>query len=414
MGERVDKVIAMMEKTGHAFYSVIGIFALLMIWGGYAWYTQFTQGMRITGLNNTVMWGFYIATFMFMIGVAHAGIIISTLIRSLNYEKLKPIARIAEIMTVSGLTMAVLSVVADLGRPDRILVLFLNLRVGSPLAWDLIILSLYFAFTLFYLVISTKHDVKLISDRFEIRGIIYKILIPIQNALTPKDDHAYEKMLRYVAIIMLPFPILDSGMVVAFIFSLLGSRPALNVPYIGPYFLLNALVTGIASVVIVAVILAKVYKWEDMISNEVFKSLAKYMQVGLVLVLYFIFNQHFTWQYVGKPALVAVSDLLLGGGIYSLLFWEMIWVGFILPIILLFTPDIEKEMVFLASIFAVLGLWVNCILTVVPALSFPNLPFNWSSYAPTWVEWSIISGIFGLGVIIYAVLIKVLPPVELD
>jgi len=414
MGEKADRIIAMMENTGQGFYSVVGIFALLMVWGGYAWYTQFTVGMQTTGLNDTVMWGLYIATFMFMIGVAHAGIIISTLIRSLNYEKLKPIARIAEIMTVSGLAMAVLSVVADIGRPDRILVLFINLRLGSPLAWDLIILSLYFAFTLFYLVISTKHDVSVISDRFSTRGIIYKILVPIQNALTPKDDHAYEKMLRYVAMIMVPFPILDSGMVVAFIFSLLGARPAMNVPYIGPYFLLTALVTGIASIVIVAVILAKVYKWEDMISDEVFATLAKYMQVGIVLILYFIFNQHFTFQYVGKPAFVAVSDLLLGGGAYSLLFWEMIWVGFILPLVLLFMPDIEKEMVFLASIFAVLGLWVNCILTVVPALTFPNLPFIWGNYAPTWVEWSIIAGIFGLGVIIYAVLIKVLPPVELD
>ena len=148
--------------------------------------------------------------------------------------------------------------------------------------------------------------------------------------------------------------------------------------------------------------------------DDVYATLAKYMQVGIVLVLYFIFNQHFTFQYVGKTATLVVSNLLLGGGPYSLLFWEMIWVGFILPLVLLFTPDIEKEMVFLASIFAVLGLWVNCILIVVPALSFPNLPFNWGSYAPTWVEYSIIAGIFGLGVVIYAVLIKVLPPVELE
>ena len=414
MGEKADKIIAMMENTGQGFYSVIGIFALLMVWGGYAWYTQFTVGMQTTGLNDTVMWGLYIATFMFMIGVAHAGIIISTMIRSLNYEKLKPIARIAEIMTVSGLAMAVISVVADIGRPDRILVLFFNLRLGSPLAWDLIILSLYFAFTLFYLVISTKHDIAHISDRFEIRGIIYKILTPIHNALTPKDDHAYEKMLRNVAMIMMPFPILDSGMVVAFIFSLLGARPAMNVPYIGPYFLLTALVTGIASVVIVAVIISKVYKWEDLIPDEIYPTLGKYMQVGIVLILYFIFNQHFTFQYVGKTATLAVSDMLLGGGHYSLIFWEMIWVGFLLPLILLFTPDIEKELVFLSSIFAVLGLWVNCILTVVPALTFPNLPFNWGSYTPTWVEWSIIAGILGLGVIIYAVLIKLIPIIELE
>lgn len=414
MESKVEKILKSMETTGKGFYALLGIFGLLVLWGAYAWYTQFTVGMQVTGLNDTVMWGLYIATFMFMIGVSHAGIIISTSIRVGKIEKLKPIARIAEAMTIAGLAMAVLSVVADIGRPDRIFVLFFNLRVTSPLAWDLIILSLYFVFSAFYLLISTKHDVHLLSDRFNVRGSLYKFVGGIQNAITPKEDKAYQNMLHTVSAILLPFPLLDSGMVVAFIFSLLGARPALNVPYIGPYFLLTAIVTGIAAIGIVSYILTKAYDWGEIIPEETITELAKYLKVGIPLVLYFIFNQHFTFQYVGKLSTLVVSNMLLLQGRHALLFWEMIIVGFILPEILLFTPNIKKDRLFLASLMTTLGLWVNCILIVVPALSFPNLPFNWGTYSPTWVEWSIIAGVTALGVLMFTVLTKLIPIVELE
>ena len=165
---------------------------------------------------------------------------------------------------------------------------------------------------------------------------------------------------------------------------------------------------------IVSYLLTKAYDWEDIIPEETITELAKYLKVGIPLVLYFIFNQHFTFQYVGKLSTLVVSNMLLLEGPHALLFWEIIIVGFILPEILLFTPNIQKDRLFLASILTTLGLWVNCILIVVPALSFPNLPFNWGTYSPTWVEWSIIAGVTALGVLIFTVLTKLIPIVELE
>ena len=413
MENRVEKILVSMEKTGRGFYATIGFFGMVVLWGAYAWYTQFTVGMQATGLNNTVMWGLYIATFMFMIGVSHAGIIISTTIRVFNLDKFKPISRIAEGMTLVGLAMAVISVVADIGRPDRIFVLFFNLRLGSPLAWDLIILSLYFASSAFYLLISMKHDIGLITGRFKLRDGLHKILGGIQNLVTPKDHEKYEDMLNLVSFVILPFPILDSGMVVAFIFSLLGARPSLNAPFIGAYFLVIAIVTGIAAIVIVSLILSRVYEWEEIISEEVIIGLGNYLRVGIIIVLYFIFNQHSTIQYVGKSATLVVSNMLLFGS-YAPIFWGMIVGGFVIPALILMLPNRGKIGVLIASVLSILGLWVNCVLIVVPALIFPNMPFNWGSYIPSWVEWSVLAGILALGVILYATLIKLIPIVELD
>jgi Ni/Fe-hydrogenase subunit HybB-like protein len=272
---------------------------------------------------------------------------------------------------------------------------------------------LYFASSAFYLLVSMKYDIGLITGRFKVRDGLYKILGGIQKAVTPKDHEKYEDMLNSISLVILPFPLLDSGMVVAFIFSLLGARPALNAPFIGAYFLVLAIVTGIAAIVIVSLILSRVYEWEEIISEEVIIGLGNYLRVGIIIVLYFIFNQHSTIQYVGKSATLVVSNMLLFGS-YAPLFWGMIIEGFFLPVLLLILPNRNKVGVLIASVLSILGLWVNCVLIVVPALIFPNMPFNWGSYIPSWVEWSVLAGILALGVILYAILIKLIPIVELD
>jgi molybdopterin-containing oxidoreductase family membrane subunit len=413
MSDRVEKIISSMRDTGRGFYATIGIFGMVVLWGAYAWYTQFAVGMLTTGMNNTVMWGLYICTFMFMIGVSHAGIIISTSIRLFNVEKFKSIARIAEGMTLVGLALAVLSVIADIGRPDRMLVLFFNLRLTSPLAWDFVILALYMSASIFYLIVSLKHDVGVISDRFEVRGAIYRVLGKIQNVVTPKDHEKYENMLRSISMVILPFPLLDSGMVVAFIFSSLGARPILNTPFIGAYFLIMAIVTGIASVAAVSMIIRIIYGWEEIISDEAIMGLGHYLRVGIPLVLYFIFNQQFTIQYANLSATLLASNLLLYGS-YAPLFWGMIIGGFIIPELILLIPSTKTTGVLIASVLSVVGLWVNTVLVIVPALTFPNIPFDWGSYVPTWIEWSVLAGILALGVIMYAIIIKLIPIVELD
>ena len=258
-----------------------------------------------------------------------------------------------------------------------------------------------------------KHDIGLITGRFKVRDGLYRVLGGIQNLVTPKDHDKYADMLNLVSFVILPFPILDSGMVVAFIFSLLGARPSLNAPFIGAYFLVIAIVTGIAAIVIVSGILSRVYEWEEIISEEVIIGLGNYLRVGIILVLYFIFNQHSTIQYVGKSATLVVSNMLLFGS-YAPLFWVMIVAGFVIPILILMLPDRNKVGVLIASVLSILGLWVNCVLIIVPALIFPNMPFNWGSYIPSWVEWSVLAGILALGVILYAIMIKLIPIVELD
>ena len=414
MENHEDKILSSMENTGRGFYTIIGIAGLVVLWGVYAWATQFRVGLLTTGLNNTIIWGFYIATFVFMIGISHAGILISATVRVMRLEKYKPVARIAEVLTIVGLIMAVLSVVADLGRPDRLLTLLFNIKLASPLSWDLVFISLYFVFSAFYLFISMKKDIRHITERFPGRAILYKTMNRVYDLITPEDDEKYENMLNWIALLILPFPVIGSGMVVAFIFSMLVARPAWNVPFLGPYFLTAAVVSGVSTVVIIAAILRRVFNWEEIISSEIILGLGSFLKIGIPFYAYFTFNEQFTIQYVREHAELVVSDTILVGQ-YASLFWVMVIFGFLIPEIILVLPKTRNLTgVFIASILVTMALWVKRFIIVVPAMMFPNLPYDYGSYAITWVEWSVTAGIVALGVIIYSVFFKLFPIIELE
>jgi molybdopterin-containing oxidoreductase family membrane subunit len=259
-----------------------------------------------------------------------------------------------------------------------------------------------------------KKDIQHITEHFPGRTILYQTMNKIYNLITPKDDEKYENMLNLIALLILPFPVFGSGMVVAFIFSMLVARPIWNVPFFGPYFITAAVVSGISTVILIATVFRRIFNWEEIISSELILGLGNFLKIGIPFYLYFTFNEQFTIQYVRGHAELIVSDFLLFGQ-YAPIFWGMIIFGLLLPeIILVFPKTRNLTGVFIASILVTLALWVKRFIIVVPAMMFPNLPYDYGSYTITWVEWSIIAGIVAFGVIIYSVFIKLFPIIELE
>lgn len=413
MESTVQKLLAPMTRTGNQYYLFIAVTLSLIGWGGYAWWTQIQYGLQTTGLNNTIIWGLYISNFVFLIGISHAGILISATVRLMNLERYKPIARMAEVLTIAGLAMSVLSVVTDLGRPDRALSLLRNARPVSPLAWDLTFISLYFTFSAFYLFVSLKEDLQHLTEMEGVRGALYRFLMKIYGVITPMDERRYQRMLWWIAIILLPFPFFGSGMVVPFIFSMLVARPSWNVPFFGPYFLTAAIVSGVSAVTIIAVIFRRIFDWEEIIASELIVGLGGFLKVGIPVYVYFTFVEQFTNQYVQEHAEIAVSDYILQGP-YAPIFWGVIILGFVVPELMLLLPRTRNVSgVFVASLLVTAALWVKRAMIVIPALVYPNLPYEAGVYTPTWVEWSITAGVFSLGALIYSIFIKIFPIVEL-
>ena len=132
---REEQLLRPLLYSGQAFYIFGGGLLILIVWFGYAWYIQLTQGLGVTMMRTPVgaAWGVYIVNFVFFVGIAHGGIAIAAAIRLLKLTKYMPIARMGEVLTVISLMMAGLSIMIDMGRPDRIfnLILYWPQRVGS-------------------------------------------------------------------------------------------------------------------------------------------------------------------------------------------------------------------------------------------------------------------------------------------
>ncbi|MFQ6052966.1 MAG: NrfD/PsrC family molybdoenzyme membrane anchor subunit [Candidatus Bathyarchaeia archaeon] len=395
-----ERLLGPLTRTGGNFFTFVAALLAVEAWAAFAWWTQVSYGFQVTGLNNTVVWGLYIANFVFLIGISHAGILISATVRILKLRRYRPVARMAEVLTLVSLVMAVLSVVADLGRPDRWYNMLLSIQISSPLAWDFTFIALYFTLSALYLFLSLRDDIARCEGSAAWRRGLFRLLMRIYDKVTPRDHEKYEGMLNRFALVVLPFPVFGSGMVVPFIFSVLVAKPTWNVPFFGPYFL--------------SALFRRVYDWEEVLRPEVFRGLGDIMIVLIPVYVYFTFLEQFTSQYVRAATELAVSDYLLSGP-YALIFWSMVIFGFIVPFfVLIASRSRTVNGVYLAALMVSIGLWIKRVIIVVPTLVQPNLPFDIGSYNPTWVEWSVLVGIFAFGALLYSMFVKLFPIIELD
>ena len=131
--------------------SILGGLVLLGIG---LWVRQYILGLGVTGLNRPVYWGVYITNFVFFIGLAHSGTFISAILRIAGQGWRKPLTRAAEAITLFSLPFGVVAILADMGRPERILNVIFYGRYQSPILWDFTAVGLYFMSSIVFFYLS--------------------------------------------------------------------------------------------------------------------------------------------------------------------------------------------------------------------------------------------------------------------
>jgi molybdopterin-containing oxidoreductase family membrane subunit len=117
---------------------------------------QFIGGLGVTGLNQPVFWGVYIANFIFCVGLSAGGIAVSALVHLLDKTEMKPVAIMAEVMAITFLVLAAMFIVMDLGEPTRAFYVLLNANPTSPLLWDVSVISSYLILCVSLLYFSAR------------------------------------------------------------------------------------------------------------------------------------------------------------------------------------------------------------------------------------------------------------------
>src|SRR3990167_8234004 len=112
------------------------IFLLIVVGVAFiGWLCQLQIGLAVTGMNKPVFWGIYIVTFVFFIGVSAGGIAVASLSHLAGIQRFKSVSRVAEVVAIISLVLAMTGIIFDLGRPDRLLHLFIYPQINSPLTW---------------------------------------------------------------------------------------------------------------------------------------------------------------------------------------------------------------------------------------------------------------------------------------
>ncbi len=408
-------VLAPLTRTGLGYYVLMALLLATFAWGAYAWSVQIRRGLAVTGLSNPIPWGFYITNFVFWIGVSHAGTFISAILRVTKVGWRTPVVRMAEFMTVAALLMGGWMPLVDLGRPDRILNLLNYGRFQSAIVWDLLAVTTYLTGSLIYLYLPLIPDLAMARDRLDaarhpLRHRIYTLLAVGWHG----NEEQWRRLARGIRIMcaLIIGVMVSVHTVVSWIFGMT-LRPGWHSTIFGPYFVVGAIWSGIAAVLTGMAVFRKVFRLQEVITRAHFERLAKLLAaVGLVYA-YLTLNEYLTIAYKLEPQDYSLMRALFAGA-YAPLFWIYGIAGMLVPLVLLALPRTRTiPGVVVASVLVNVGMWIKRYVITVPSLAVPQIPVDWASYMPTWVEVSIVLATFAGFAFLVGAMAKAVPIVPM-
>ncbi|WP_254862594.1 NrfD/PsrC family molybdoenzyme membrane anchor subunit [Halovivax gelatinilyticus] len=419
-----DDILRPIKNTTSKWFVLFGIaglaFGLFLI----GWAYQLMYGLEVTGLSDWgsgggVTWGLYIGAFIWWVGIAHGGIILSAAVRLLGMERYMPVARMAELLTIGGLSAAGFYIIVHMGRPDRMVTSVLghyHITVhNSPLVWDVTVITAYFVLTATYLGLTLRYDIS------RMREDLPSHFSPVYSALTygytEEEDEVIERMVWWVAAaIIIMAPLLLHGGVIPWLFALLPTYPAWFGGIQGPVFLSIALTSAISGVIIISAAFTRAYNWDHIITEDVFRGLLLWLGFFCLMFVWFQLQRIITGSFFAGISGTYATQAMLSSVIYvGALAAVMAVLIFIFAQALrpsLFTKTralVAAVFVLGATLFEKTFFVVEGFQTVEFSI-YEGVP---GPYFPSLIEMSSVLGTIGMVTIIFLLVSKVVPVVEL-
>ena len=337
----------------------------------------------------------------------------------LKVEWRKPIIRIAELITVISTIIGPLYILLCVGRLDRLHYLFLYPRIQSPITWDIIAIMTDLIGCFIYLYLTFIPDFAILRDNSENaskwRQKVYKYLaIGYQD--TPTQREKLHKITRTMSVMVIALAIVAYS-VLAWIFSLT-LQPGWNSSIFAPYFIIAGLYSGIAVIIIAMYLIRKYYHLDHYIRKVHFIGAGVILLVVSLLFGYFTFSEYFSRWFSHKT-----HDTNLLNTLFTRYFWMFIFAnyfGVLVPIVILFFKKLRtiKSITF-AAIVAIVGLWFNRYLIVVPTLETPYLPIQdtreeFVHYTATWIEWALSFAGVAAFILFFILIMKLVPIIPMS
>ncbi len=398
-------------ETSRGFYITAGILTAITLWGIVAYYLQVRFGLGRTGLNRPEYWGIYIINFVFFIGISHAGTLISAILRVSKAEWRRSITRSAELITVLVIGFGAIQPIVDLGRPDRVLNVIFHAQMLSPLLWDVMSIGLYFIACTIYLYVPMLPDLAIIRDSGIKAPRLYKFLAAGYRD-TPAQRVRLERVIGVLSIVVIPIAV-SVHTVIGWIFAMT-LRPMWHSTIFGPYFVMGAIYSGIAAILVAMVVLRKAFRLEEYFRAVHFDYLGRLLLLFSLLWFYFTFAEYLTAFYGGEPAEMRTFWAKVSGP-FAIPFWTMVAGCFFIPLIMMWRKSTRTPRgVLIAGIAVMIGMWLERFNIVVPTSVNPRWELeSVGQYFPSLIELSIAAATFSGFVLLYMIATKFVPIVSI-
>jgi Ni/Fe-hydrogenase subunit HybB-like protein len=367
----------------------IWVLALLgVISIGFAFYFKQLQfGLGITGMSRDVSWGFYIANFTYLVGVAAGGVMVVLPYYLHDYKAYGRITVMGEFLAIASIVMCLLFILADLGQPMRALNVLLYPTPNSVLFYDAIVLN----------------------------GYLFLNAVVGWNALeAERNGTHYQKWLKPFIYISIPWAV-SIHTVTAYLYSGLPGRHFWLTAILAPRFLASAFAAGPALLILLCLFVRKVSNFDP--GREQIQSLAKTVAYAICINVFFFLCEVFVAFYSNIPGhMHAIKYLFVGlEGHASLVPW--MWSSMVLMligIILTVNPATRKNEMTLAAACAVIiiGTWIDKGLGMISGGFVPNPLHEITEYAPSLPEIGITLGVYAIGALVLTVLYKIVVGVK--
>ncbi len=418
--ELVKEFSPMLEKTSALTKVWIGVLIAIIAIGLYAFILQILNGHEITGMRDNVVWGIYIINFIFFVGISYSGAFIAGILHYFKTPWKNSVLRIVEIITVLSLVIGPIFILLCIGRLDRLHYLFIYPRIQSPITWDIIAIMTDLIGCFLYLYLTFIPDFAILRDYDDLkvsngRKRLYKFLaIGYQD--TPTQRERLEKITKIMSAMIIAMAII-AYTVLAWIFSLT-VQPGWNSSIFAPYFIVAGLYSGVGVIIIAMFLIRKFFKLDKYLRKVHFVGAGVILLVLSLLYGYFTFSEYFARWFSHK-----IHDTNLLNTLFGRYFWEFIaanYIGILIPIVVLFFKRFRNvKSITFAAVIAVLGMWLNRYLIVVPTLETPYLPIQdtrseFLFYSATWIEWALSFAGIAAFCLFFTLIIKFVPIIPMS
>lgn len=375
----------MLEKAlsgNRSYWTWIGFLLAVIGVGAGCWFWQFRTGLTITGLSRDVVWGFYIAQFTFLVGVAASAVMVVLPYYLHNYKAFGKMTILGEFLAIAAVIMCMMFIFVDMGMPIRIFNVFLHPTPHSMMFWDTVALGGY---------------------------LVLNVLISRVTLTAERKGDPPPRWIKPIILLSIPWAV-SIHTVTAFLYAGLAARPFWMTAILAPRFLASAFAAGPALLILLAFIVRRVSTFDA--GKEAIDTLAKIVTYAMLLNVFFVLMELFTALYSDIPEHVYhFQYLFLGlGGETTLAPW--MWASVVLALValvLLLNPRTRTNHTTLAvGCVAVFGsLWIDKGLGMVIAGFVPTPLGKVAHYWPTLPELLISLMIYAIGALIVTGLYKI-------